>query len=425
MSSLPSRLFRVALPILVLASAVEAQPLAKSAIQVDPGPSKPTGQTFGYRLTYNCSSTSGPCLNAEVVDLLPAEVQYLSTVPASPTGDVAAINVTPNFGGSGRTRVQFVMVTPLPAGNSGDLLVNVRFPNGSTPNGTAAVNTADGINLETTPGTFTTPPVTVTAVAAVQVTLQKTLTTSPANLDLPESYRLRITNSNVNGALNLTAIGPVVDTLPPGTVFNGATPAADCQPGCVGTTPATVTWTCSCSVPLAPNGNCDIAVNVTFPSATFPSGTNVTNSFTADGTPLGQPSQNFGVGTITHPVTTFVPSPGASLSKNMAGGTPNPPTLNQTFAYDVAVANNGNVPLDNLIVIDTLPIELQVASVTTGAYNGLTDFGPGVGVRVSYEKNTAPGIFTLWGSSPNATTNTTLTVPPPGLGVGPAGGHRA
>ena len=418
MSSLPSRLFRVALPILVLASAVEAQPLAKSAIQVDPGPSKPTGQTFGYRLTYNCSSTSGPCLNAEVVDLLPAEVQYLSTVPASPTGDVAAINVTPNFGGSGRTRVQFVMVTPLPAGNSGDLLVNVRFPNGSTPNGTAAVNTADGINLGATPGTFTTPPVTVTAVAAVQVTLQKTLTSSPANLDLPESYRLRITNSNVNGALNLTAIGPVVDTLPPGTVFNGATPAADCQPGCVGTTPATVTWTSPCSVPLAPNGNCDIAVNVTFPSATFPSGTNVTNSFTADGTPLGQPSQNFGVGTITHPVTTFVPSPGASLSKNMAGGTPNPPTLNQTFAYDVAVANNGNVPLDNLIVIDTLPIELQVASVTTGAYNGLTDFGPGVGVRVSYEKNTAPGIFTLWGSSPNATTNTTLTAPPPGLGAG-------
>ena len=56
MSSLPSRLFRVALPILVLASAVEAQPLAKSAIQVDPGPSKPTGQTFGYRLTYNCSA---------------------------------------------------------------------------------------------------------------------------------------------------------------------------------------------------------------------------------------------------------------------------------------------------------------------------------------------------------------------------------
>ena len=67
----------------------------KSAVQVDAGNTKQTGQTFGYRLTYNCSSTSGPCLNAEVDDLLPAEVQFVSTVPASPTGDVAAINVTP------------------------------------------------------------------------------------------------------------------------------------------------------------------------------------------------------------------------------------------------------------------------------------------------------------------------------------------
>src|SRR4029077_19429623 len=123
-----------------------AQPLIKSAVQVDAGSTKQTGQTLLYRLTYNCSSVSGPCLNAEVDDLLPIEVQEVSTVPASPTADVAAINVTPNYRGSGRTRVQFVMVTPLTAGNSGDLLINVRFPNGSTPDGTVATNTADGIN---------------------------------------------------------------------------------------------------------------------------------------------------------------------------------------------------------------------------------------------------------------------------------------
>ncbi len=408
----------VALILALFAAPVIAQPLLKSAIQVDPGNTKQTGQTFGYRLTYNCSSTSGPCLNAEVVDLLPIEVQFLSTVPASPTGDVAAINVTPNFMGSGRTRVQFVLIPSLPAGNSGDLLINVRFPNGSTPDGTVATNTADGINLATPPGTFTTPPVAVTAVATVQVALQKTLLTTPANLDLPESYRLRISVSGNNGSLNLTAIGPVTDTLPPGTVFSGATPAADCQPGCVGTTPATITWTSPCSVPLAAGGNCDITVNVVFPSATFPSGTNVTNSFTADGTPLGEPAQNFGVGQITHPVTTFVPSPGAGFAKNVTGGSPNPPTLNQTFSYELVPSNNGNVPLDNMVVVDTLPVEMQVASVTTGAYSGLADFAVGEGVRVSYEKNTALGVFTLWGSSPNTITNTTLTTPPPGLGAG-------
>ena len=395
-----------------------AQPLLKSAVQVDAGNTKQTGQTFGYRLTYDCSSTSGPCLNAQVVDLLPAEVQYVSTVPASPTGDVAAINVTPNFGGSGRTRVQFVMITPLTAGNSGDLIVNVRFPNGSTPNGTVATNTADGINLGATPGTFTTPPVSVTAVATLQSTLTKTLQTSPANLDLPETYRLRIAVPNNPGAVDLTAVGPVVDTLPPGTVFNGATPAADCEPGCTGTTPATVTWTSPCSVPIAPGGTCDISVNVTFPSATFTSGASVTNTFTATGTPLGLPPQNLGQGSVTHTVTTFVPNPSAGLAKVVDGNSPNPPTLNQTFSYNLAPSNAGNVPLDTMVVIDTLPVQFQLSSVTTGTYNNAANFAAGVGVQVSYEKNTAPGVFTLWGSSPNVTTNTTLTAPPPGLGAG-------
>lgn len=412
------------LVILALAAApAAAQPLTKSAIQVDPGNTKQAGQTFSYRLTYNCSSTSGPCLNAEVVDLLPDELDdspgAVTTVPSSPTGDVAAINITNNFMGTGRTRVQFVMINPLPAGNSGDLVINVRFRNGSTADGTTATNTADAINLGASPGTFTTPPVTVTAVASVQVNLQKTLQTGPANLDMPETYRLRISvPNNSTGALNLTSIGPVTDTLPPGTVFNGATPAADCQPGCVGTTPATVTWTSPCSVPLQPGGNCDIFVNVTFPSGTFPSGTNVTNDFTVDATPLGEPPATFGPVGVTHPVTTFVPAPGAGFTKNMAGGTPNPPTLNQTFSFDMNVSNSGNVPLDNLVIIDTLPVEMQVASVTTGAYNNLADFAAGEGVRVSYEKNTALGVFTLWGSSPNTTTNTTLTAPPPGLGAG-------
>ncbi|HXU29397.1 MAG TPA: GEVED domain-containing protein, partial [Thermoanaerobaculia bacterium] len=403
----------IAIAALVGTGALSAQPLQKAAIQVDPGNTKLTGQTFGYRLTYQCNATVGNCLNAVVTDVLPPEVVFVSAVG---TSDVAS-TTTPSAGSTGT--VTFTLINPLPAGNSGDLIINVRFPNGSTPNGTVATNTATGTNLATPPGSFTTPAVAVTAVSSSQVTLDKSLLTSPANLDMPESYRLRISVSGNPGSLNLTAVGPVTDTLPTGTVFNGATPAADCQPGCVGTTPATVTWTSPCGLPVAAGGNCDITVNVTFPSATFPSGTNVTNSFTAAGTPLGQPANpSLGVGSVTHPVTTFVPSPSAGLAKDIEGSSPNPPTLNQTFSYNFAPSNNGNLPLDSMVVIDTLPIELQVSSVTTGAYSGLADFAAGEGVRVSYEKNTAPGVFTLWGSSPNTTTSTTLTAPPPGLGAG-------
>ena len=111
-------------------------------------------------------------------------------------------------------------------------------------------------------------------------------------------------------------------------------------------------------------------------------------------------------------------TPSARLDVAFAPGFPDPPVLNLLYRYAVDVGNNGDVPLDNLVIIDTLPVELSLSRVTTGSYTGLSDFAAGEGVRVSYEKNTALGTFTLWGSSPNTTLSTTLTVPPPGLGAG-------
>ena len=71
-----------------------------------------------------------------------------------------------------------------------------------------------------------------------------------------------------------------------------------------------------------------------------------------------------------------------------------------------------------MVMVAVAPVELALSRVTTGAYTGLSEFAAGEGVRVSYEKNTALGVFTLWGSSPNVTTNAALTNPPPGLGAG-------
>lgn len=148
---------------LVGAIAAHAQPLSKTAIQVGSGNTVLAGQAFAFRLDYTCASVSGPCLNAQVIDLLPEAVQLISTVPSAPVGDIATINITPNFQGSGRTRVLFVLNNPLPAGNGATLLVNVRFPAGSVQ-GTAAMNVADAVNLAQVPGTYTTPAVTVTVV---------------------------------------------------------------------------------------------------------------------------------------------------------------------------------------------------------------------------------------------------------------------
>jgi hypothetical protein len=100
-------------------------------------------------------------------------------------------------------------------------------------------------------------------------------------------------------------------------------------------------------------------------------------------------------------------APDASLSVAFAPGSPAPPVLDIPYSYAIDPRNTGDVALDHMVVIDTVPVEMAVSRATTGSYTGLTDFAAGEGVRVSYEKNTAPGVFTLWGSSPNTTTNTT------------------
>ena len=205
--------------LLIVFSTTVSAALQKSVVQVDPGNTKLVGEIFIYRLSYSCDNTVADCINAQVIDQLPPEVEYVSSVV---TSDVANTTVVGNL-------VTYDMVSPLTAGNSGDILINVRFPNGSTPNGAVATNTADGVNLETTPGTFTTPPVIVTAVASFGATLTKTVLSADTFLDLPIDYRLRITNS---GSLNISGIS-VTDTLEPGVIFNGASPAADCEPGCV------------------------------------------------------------------------------------------------------------------------------------------------------------------------------------------------
>ena len=112
-------------------------------------------------------------------------------------------------------------------------------------------------------------------------------------------------------------------------------------------------------------------------------------------------------------VACFAPAISTSLS-----ATPGSPAINESFRYDARVANSGNVPLDVVTMTFNVPIEMSVLSVTTGTYTGFSELAPGEGARVLYEKNTAPGVFTLWGSSPNTSTNTTLTAPPPGLGAG-------
>jgi uncharacterized repeat protein (TIGR01451 family) len=389
---------------------------SKTAVNVDPGNTKHTGQTFSYILSYDCSAVSGSCINGRVTDVLPPEVVFVS---AQGTSDVASIT-TPAVGASGT--VEFIMNSPLTAGNAGDLVIDVRFPVGTTPDGTVASNTATSTNLG---GTETAGPAVVTAVADVTVTPGKTLQTNPSYLDRETEYRLRLNNS---GELNVSNV-TLVDTLPLGDingnppVFLGATPAATCEPGCVGTklaAPYQLQW----NIPAGVNAGSilDVFVRVQYDSADFSDGVTVNNTFNATGDPLGAANQDFGNGTASHPVVVFVPNATTSFDKSQGG--PIPPAIStvpdngQEYYYYFRPANTGNVDLENMEIVDTLPVQFKVTRVATGRYNSyLSDFSAGVGVQVEYERSDNLNSWVVLGSSADVSTNAVLNAPALPVGV--------
>ena len=117
--------------------------------------------------------------------------------------------------------------------------------------------------------------------------------------------------------------------------------------------------------------------------------------------------------TVSITVACFDPSISVGLT-----ATPAAPAINQSFSYDATLTTSRQRAArrrhDDLDRADPTGHELR----DDRDLQGFAEFAAGEGVRVSYEKNTAPGVFTLWGSSPNTSTNTTLTHPPPGLGAG-------
>ena len=74
-----------------------AQPLVKAAIQVDPGNTKQDRADLRLSADLQLLLHLRPLPRRTGRRPAAGRGQFVSTVPASPTGDVAAINVTPNF----------------------------------------------------------------------------------------------------------------------------------------------------------------------------------------------------------------------------------------------------------------------------------------------------------------------------------------
>ena len=110
-------------------------------------------------------------------------------------------------------------------GSTVELLLEVKFPAGSTPDGTIAVNTAtftadtdgDGV-LESVDS----PPSTVTATATFAFDAIKSVRGGVANLGLPTTYDIELC-SDPTGGLDMVAGATLQDLLPRGAQFISAT----------------------------------------------------------------------------------------------------------------------------------------------------------------------------------------------------------
>ena len=124
-----------------------------------------TGESFIYKLQYRAASTTTNFDNATLTDILPAGLEYQELV-----GTIHVDN--DNFDAVTRT-LSVNFVDPLPAGSTGEITLKVRFKPGSTPDGTAATNTAT-MDADNSPASTSTP-VSITARASNRATLEKQL----------------------------------------------------------------------------------------------------------------------------------------------------------------------------------------------------------------------------------------------------------
>ena len=194
------------------------------------------------------------------------------------------------------------------------------------------------------------------------------------------TYTVTYTNT---GNVNLTSPS-LVDTLPPGATFVSASGG-----GAFNSATNQVTWTLAS--PATPGTKSTQTVTVIYPSPPFSAGTPITNTVAGTGVPLGTTTPISQPATATG--TPVAPAPAVSASKSPSG----PVALGRPFTYSVSVKNTGNVGLNLVTMLDSLPAGTTFVSATAGG-----TFNAGAGT-VSWTNPSPP-------LAPGATFTATVTV---------------
>lgn len=350
-----------------------------------------SGEEFTYTIQYSYSSTNAHNADGVVIeDNLPSEVQYISSLGST---DIESVSVNGQ-------KVQFVFKSGLAAGTTGIVKIAVKFPNGTTLDGTEAVNTASISSPDVDSGNpVVSDPVTVTSkLHTPNWHIQKTKVVPQGDPvpGQPVTYALSVIGNSGVGQLNLTQVR-LIDTLPQNAEYISSK-----ETGTYDGTSNTVTW----DLPdIGVGGTVTRYVTVSYPEDVFlpdDPGSIVTNLLDCTATLYGASiSQGAVQASCTHGFTT--PKPGAGVITKTSRQSNDEYSLGQTAVFYIGnIVNSGNVSLDDFTVEDTLPPQIDVTSITTGQYSD------DISLTIKYITNLS-GSWTVWGvyNNPN---NTTLDV---------------
>ena len=329
-----------------------------------------TGKNFIFVIDYSISSLTTNGTNVKIQVPLP---DNLTVAPGgtSIAYDHSQISSVTNVGGL----ITANFINPIPAGSTGQMQISLVYTNGTTPNGyTPLIITAITANNANASPIYDTTS--TKALANNNIVLSKTAHSYSTNptLDGPFTYDISYNNSGgAEGNLNLYHAN-ILDTLPVGVVFIGATNFGSIVPTStvLGTGQTVVSWDWGATT-FTGSGSASITVKYTAPTFSVNSTFNNCASLTGD-----IPVLPFVAGVATlaaapelracasgHLVASSggVSGNGSGVGSHIPGLCPGVVMAGSDANFTTGWTNSGNTTLDFVEVITNIDPNIDVTSV--------------------------------------------------------------